>query len=333
MRHALAAIVILAPLAPATASLRAQGAPLAATAARVDRHPILEAGPGLPADRAPLKDTDLVVGVAVGRQARAYPLSVLWEEDAHTVDDQIGGVPVAVAACPLAGVGTAFDRRVGKEVLELGHLVATRWGSLILYDAGSGSEWSLLTGEAFDGPKRGERLTRLPTLFTTWRRWRSLHPGTTVYRAPETSAGGLDLNAERLQRIIFAGEGPPSRQDWVVGIEGPSSTAAVLVRALANRRVANAELDQVPIAVFTTEDLTTTVVWRRAVRERVLTFTAVGDRMRDAETGTEWDPLTGRASRGPLAGRTLAPMSSVTGFWHAWQAQHPRTVVLDVGGD
>jgi len=298
----------------------------------VERHPILEAGSVLPAARAGLADSDLVVGVALAGQARAYPLSVLWDESSHTVNDRLGGAPVAVAACPLAGVGAAFDRRVGKELLEMGSLATTRWGSLVLYDEGSGSEWSLLTGEAFEGPRTGEHLRRLHTLFTTWARWRSIHPETTVYRAPGTPEGLLDLNARRLQRIILAGEGAPSPQDWVVGIEGPSSTAAVLVRRLAESRVANEVIDGIPVVIFTTEDLTTTVVWRRTVEGKVLTFSVVGDRLRDEETGSVWGPLRGRASSGPLEGRKLAPMSSVTGFWHAWQAQHPHTVVLGVGG-
>jgi len=324
---------LLQMLALLLAAPSAERDPGPAGSGSVDRHPVLEAGTPLEASASNLSPTDLVVGVALGGEARAYPLSVLWEEDAHTVNDRVGGEAVAVAACPLAGVGTAFDRRRGSEIIELGHLVATRRGSLILYDAGSGSEWSLLSGEAFEGPRKGEHLQRVPTLFTTWARWRALHPATTVYRAPPRAQGGLDLNADRLRRIILAGDGPPAQRDWIVGLEGPATTAAVLVRDLALSRAANRDLDGIPLVVFTTDDLTTTMVWRRGVGDRVLTFEADGDRMRDGETGSSWDPLTGKALAGPLRGRSLEAMSFVTGFWHAWLAEHPDTALLDVAGD
>lgn len=267
------------------------------------------------------------MGVAIGGEARAYPVSLLWGESAHTVNDDLGRTPIAIAMCPLAGVAAAFDRRRGKETLEIGHVSEVRLDTLVLYDARTRSRWGLLTGEAFEGPLAGQRLGRWPSLLTTWGRWRALHPATTVYVSPEEAARGFELDDARIRRVVLAGGGPPRRGDWVVGLEGRTSSVAFLVRALAKLRVANDVLDGRPIVVFLTSDLTTTLVWSRSLGKRTLTFSADADRMVDAETRSSWDALSGRALSGPLAGRSLSAVPATTGFWHAWRAHHPDTLV------
>ena len=47
-----------------------------------------------PGEAAYLEDSDVVIGVKIGSEARAYPIKVLnWHE---VVNDTIGGVPVVV---------------------------------------------------------------------------------------------------------------------------------------------------------------------------------------------------------------------------------------------
>jgi hypothetical protein len=303
---------------------RAQAPPPAPAATA---YPIRFATHAAPAPGAP-RDVDLVVGVVVRGEARAYPVSLLWGESAHTVNDDLGRTPIAVALCPLAGVAAAFDRRHGKETLEIGHVSEVRLDTLVLYDARTRSRWGLLTGEAFEGPLAGERLGRVPSLFTTWGRWKALHPATTVYVAPEEAARGFELDENRIRRVVLAGSGPPRRGDWVVGLEGRKTSAAVLVRAIRRERVLNGDLEERPYAVFVTSDLATALVWSRKVGNRTLTFQAEGDRMVDAETRSSWDALSGRALSGPLAGRALSAIPATTGFWHAWKAHHPGTQVV-----
>ena len=53
---------------------------------------------------------ELVFGVEINGDARAYPLRILdWHEMAN---DVVGGVPVALAYCTLCGAGVLFDTRV-----------------------------------------------------------------------------------------------------------------------------------------------------------------------------------------------------------------------------
>ena len=320
----IAAVVLAAPAGLAAA---------ASDGETEDAYPLVSAPEAVSADEAGLADGTVVVGVLSGGEARAYPIRALWHEGLHTVNDLLGGAPVGVSMCPLAGVGVAYDRRVGHETLELGSLVEVDRGSLAFYDGASRSRWDLMTGQAVDGPRAGERLGRVSSLFTTWGRWRSLHPDTTVYEDPGGAGKDFVLDGARLRLMITTGSGPARPRDWVIGLPGRDGAVALLGRELAPRRTANLDFEGRPIVAFMTEDATTAVVWERTVEGRSLTFAAAGDRMVDAETGTSWEPLTGRAESGPLKDRQLTAVPYVTGFWHAWLGHFPDSVVLDLRAD
>ncbi len=57
-----------------------------------------------------LKSDDLVFGVSINGDARAYPLRIMgWHE---MFNDVIGGVPLALAYCTLCGSGILFETQV-----------------------------------------------------------------------------------------------------------------------------------------------------------------------------------------------------------------------------
>ena len=47
--------------------------------------------------------------------------------------------------------------------------------------------------------------------------------------------------------------------------------------------------------------------------------------MRDLETGSLWQVLTGQAIDGPLFGQRLERLPSHYSFWFAWSDFHPET--------
>ena len=47
--------------------------------------------------------------------------------------------------------------------------------------------------------------------------------------------------------------------------------------------------------------------------------------VKDVETGTAWDPITGVALEGPLKGRVLERVESHYEFWFAWKDFRPET--------
>ena len=277
----------------------------------------------VPAAQATLRDDDLVLGVVVGGEARAYPINLMWEPQNEVLNDTLGGEPIAATWCPIAHSGVVYDRSVDRQTVELG-AVGLEKGVFILYDRQTGTHWSQVSGRATRGTREGRTLRKKTSTVTTWGRWRRLHPETSVY-ADANLPVRRRFTEETIARITQSGSGPAVNEDLVAGIEGRRMPRAYLLRKLAGPRVVNDELDGEPVVVFLAEDGVTVSALRRTVARRTLTFAAQGDALVDAETGSRWDPMTGRAASGPLAGRTLEEVPVTTALWYAWRSQRPGT--------
>ncbi|HSD29359.1 MAG TPA: DUF3179 domain-containing (seleno)protein [Vicinamibacteria bacterium] len=277
----------------------------------------------VPAAQAALRDDDLVLGIVVGGEARAYPINLMWEPQNEVLNDTLGGEPIAATWCPIAHSGVVYDRSLDRRTLELG-AVGLEKGVFILYDRQTGTHWSQVSGQATRGASAGRSLRKKTSTITTWGRWRRLQPDTSVYSDPGLPSRRR-FTEESIARITQSGSGPVVNEDLVAGIEGRRTPRAYLLRKLAGPRVVNDELDGEPVVVFLAEDAVTVSALRRRVAGRTLTFAAEGDSIRDTETGTLWDPMTGRAASGPLAGRTLEGLTVTTALWYAWRSQRPRT--------
>jgi hypothetical protein len=80
-------------------------------------------------------------------------------------------------------------------------------------------------------------------------------------------------------------------------------------------------------------------VWGREVNGLILTFHLAGINnqnfiMRDEQTGTYWQQISGRAISGPLAGQSLRLVPSDELTFALWKSEQPNGIVLkDVPGD
>lgn len=131
-----------------------------------------------------LDPDDLVIGLQVNGEARAYPLRILvWHE---LINDTIAGRPVLVTYCPLCHSAMVFDRQVGGSVREFGVSGLLYNSNVLLYDRQprdrDSSLWSQAEMRAVIGPAAKEQLTLdlLPADLTSWHDWRSRHPTTRV---------------------------------------------------------------------------------------------------------------------------------------------------------
>ena len=149
---------------------------------RVDGIPPLEFPTQvLPAEAAEwINDSDIVVGVEIDGDARAYPIRIIaWHE---MVNDTIGGVPVSLAYCTLCGSPILFDGRVGSEVYRFGTSGLLYRSNKLMYDRNTRTLWNQFSGRPAWGPLVGQdiRLKVLPVVVTTWGDWFVRHPDTTV---------------------------------------------------------------------------------------------------------------------------------------------------------
>ncbi len=124
-----------------------------------------------PGQVSDLADTEPVIGVTIGGQMKAYPLRVLmWHE---IVNDELGGVPVAVTFCPLCNATIVFDRRVGERVLDFGTTGKLRNSDLVMWDRQTQSWWQQALGEAIVGDYTGTQLKLIASRLESWANFRS----------------------------------------------------------------------------------------------------------------------------------------------------------------
>lgn len=260
-----------------------------------DGIPALSSPAVIPAGQATyLRADDRVVGVALNGAARAYPLKIIvWHE---LVNDRLGGVPLLVTYCPLCDSAMVFDRRLSSGVAEFGVSGLLYNSNVLMYQRGPSPEplWSQAMAMAVSGPRAGEQLRAIPFELTTWRAWKSRHPGTDVLSSDTGYARGYTRNP---YARYFAGpqlmfpvqplsdELPP--KEPVLGVRVGDATRAYPLSELAQR---NAPLEA------TLNGRAFTITYDRESESA---------RIVQSEEGVTW----------------------MYGFWFAWHAFHPETEV------
>ncbi len=129
-----------------------------------------------------LLDDELVFGVRINGDARAYPLRILdWHE---MFNDVVGGVHVALAYCTLCGSGILFETRVPEraEPFVFGSSGFLYRSNKLMYDRQTHSLWNQFTGRPVVGPLTGSgiELRVRPVTITSWKNWLDRHPDTKV---------------------------------------------------------------------------------------------------------------------------------------------------------
>ncbi len=129
-----------------------------------------------------LVDSDLVFGVEINGDIRAYPLRIMgWHE---MFNETIGGVPVALAYCTLCGAGILFETKIkGRDKpLVFGSSGFLYRSNKLMFDRETDSLWNQFTGEPVSGPlvNSGIKLKIRPVTITTWAKWKKTNPTTKV---------------------------------------------------------------------------------------------------------------------------------------------------------
>lgn len=132
--------------------------------------------PAAPGD--PLPPRELIAGVSLRDQAKAYPVSLLRRQS--PVLDTLAGTPLLLIVGEDGRSVRAFERVIdGREI----QLFARPGGPpLRLVDAETGSEWTF-AGEAVSGPLTGKKMPRVYVLLDYWFDWTAYHPQTSIFRS------------------------------------------------------------------------------------------------------------------------------------------------------
>jgi hypothetical protein len=268
--------------------------------------PAITAGAGIAAVNEAMRGkyvvgADRVVGVIVGGEARAYPISVLNVHE--IVNDTLGGRPVAVTYHWPCDSVRAVVRELDGEPVRFGVSGLVLNGNLLMYDrrgepAGGGeSLWCQLTARAIAGPAVGTALEIVPSEVTTWTDWLERHPDTSVIlrdaRYAKRYRHAVPAAYVTSADLMFPVDPPPPA-------DGPPAKTRVVAVTAGGRR-----------AVFPLPAILRLAgdggEWRHELGDTTLVFRPRGE-----------PPVVRVTAEPPTADLEVAHA-----FWFAWHAMHP----------
>jgi hypothetical protein len=199
-----------------------------------------------------------------------------------------------------------------------------------------GTIFDCLTGVAILGPRKGERLTPIPTLESDWGPWLKGNSGTVAYamvsKFQPKSVPKVLLAESKMTRLA-----PDPRLDTeerVFGLATESASAAWPLKSFGTKP----ELKQAAVG-----DQKAVVLWDPRTRTAAAyapeneaspaepVTLSVDNADPDApwvdkESGSHWS-VAGRAVSGSRKGQTLKWLPGVMVKWYAWAAEYPKTTV------
>ncbi|MEO3413695.1 DUF3179 domain-containing protein [Roseovarius sp. CAU 1744] len=268
-----------------------------------------------------MRDSDLVFGVAINGDIRAYPLRIMgWHEMFNEV---IGGVPVALAYCTLCGSGILFETKVRgrSRPLIFGSSGFLYRSNKLMFDRATHSLWNQFTGKPVSGRlvNSGIELQQRPVVITTWAEWRRDNPDTRILSLQ--TGHRRDYGSGVVYREYFASDNlmfPTNvdqrqhrQKDYVFGIREFGGAKAWPLKAFRKRRVINDAMQGKPLVLI--GDARSRSV--RAYERGGLTFEKTKDGLQSSD-GVHWqiDEEVLRASDG----RTLPRVAGHIAYWFAW---------------
>ncbi|MDX1379229.1 MAG: DUF3179 domain-containing protein [Anaerolineales bacterium] len=277
---------------------------------------------------------ELVIGVEINGQARAYPIRLLSSHE--IVNDVIGGEPVAVTWCPLCFSALVFNRIVDGRELTFGVSGYLYHNNLVMYDHQTNTFWSQLLGQAIRGAQRRTFLEARPSVLMSWSEWQADHPHTTILSASRMSldadsiidpyAGYYLSGSPGMMGPEFTDERLPPKS-LVLGLLSGNQAHAYSLESIRSAGLLNEDLDGRQILLVYDETVRSVFVYETEVDGRHLTFEfdPSSGALRDLETASHWDPGTGEAVSGLYQGRRLSRLVSPLVYWYAWVDIHPET--------
>ena len=209
-------------------------------------------------------------------------------------------------------------------------------------DEETGSWWQQVTGEAIQGPLKGQRLLPVFHDELTFALWKLEKPEGRVLRPNEQIAqAGKYVPANWEERMIkvpvatsVAIDKTLEPRRLIIGVTVNGVAKAYPYDALLNQSLILDDVGGVPIFIVLGDDKRSVRAFERSVDGRKLEFffkpNTSAFAMVDAETGSEWD-FTGKATAGQLRGRQLKQISILNDYWFDWMSYNPKTLVYKLG--
>jgi hypothetical protein len=336
---AVVALIVIATVVPAWSAIQehrtrtivcAALVLLAAMLTRVDFNELLfRPYPKLsfgPPQSAQLDDTDLVMAISIGGEARAYSIGAIGYH--HVFNDLVGGVPIAPSYCCLCHSGMVWKRDIDGQTLTF-RLAGIRDGNALLRDNETNTIWQQSSGEAIWGPLKGRQLELIFSDEISFGLWRAEHPDGLILEPHSPSAKlymnhGWDSFVDKFPQVVDTSTTGIAPRELMLGIAIGSASKAFPLKAVLSAGLIQDRVGTQPVVLVIAAD---GISARAFLTEAAGTFIRNDKSIRDIETGSVWN-FAGRAISGPRTGQTLEPIYVSKHFWFDWQTHHPGTEVF-----
>jgi hypothetical protein len=278
-----------------------------------------------------LNETDVVFGVVVNGEARAYPKRILaWHE---MVKDTVGETAINGVYCTLCGSMIVYFPKDSAGVHhELGTSGFLYRSNKLMYDHATKSMWSTIEGTPVIGPLVGKGI-QLPVhhvVTTDWQSWQKTHPDTRV------------LSLETGHRRDY-GEGVAYRKYF--STDQLMFTVPTRDRRLRNKAevfIVRHQQNQTPLAI-SADFLQQNPVYQdnlgglafvvatdssganRAYESKAYRFQAGKSHNKLVDASNRVWTVTEEALVASDDSETLMRLPSHRAFWFGWHAVHPTT--------
>jgi hypothetical protein len=214
--------------------------------------------------------------------------------------------------------------------------------NFIMRDEETGTWWQQVSGEAIQGPLKGQKLRSVAHDELTFALWkqeqphgRVLKPDSNIDEKQYAPADWEERMTKAPVRIAQPLDQALTPRTLVVGVSVGEDSKAYPVEIIKKQSPIIDDLGAVPIVLVLADDGKSVRAFERTLEGRKLEFfkkkDAVPIVLVDAETGSEWD-FTGKGISGSFSGKQLKQIPVLNDYWFDWKNYHPKTFVYELGG-
>ena len=285
-----------------------------------------------------LKDSNVVFGMVVNGEARAYPKRILaWHEMAI---DSVGGVDLTIVYCTLCGTVIPFESQSSGRRFRFGTSGLLYRSNKLMFDEETNSLWSTFEGVPVVGSLVGSgvTLTTRAVVTTTWKEWRTEHPETSVLSLEtgytrDYSEGAAYRQYFSTDRVMFQVSRTDARlrnkdEVLVMRVDDPKRPGRRVPVAISAQH-----LRRHPIFSFIAAEQRFVVLTTPQGANRVYRVTAEFPEQRAGATIADVEGRAWRVSETALVPEGSPPsdaprISAQRAFWFGWYAQFPETTLI-----
>ena len=282
-----------------------------------------------PEEATYLRENELVFGVSINGDARAYPYRIMdWHE---MFNDVVGDVPVSLAYCTLCGSGILYKTKLNEkdEPIIFGSSGFLYRSNKLMYDQKTHSLWNQFSGKPVVGPltHSGIELEVLPVVTTTWGEWLQQHPNTKVlsletgFKRDYTPGApyGAYFNSDDLMFPAAINDQRLQQKDKVFGLRISGANKAWPLALFEQQKVINDQIGIIPIVLIGNTKTSTVRAYR--AEQHQFKLDANGQLVSNNRV---WS-ITENELIGPK-GKTLSRLPGHVAYWFAWSGYFPDTL-------